>query len=83
MGTVFNQLPRMDNLSNDRIINLAKDISKIAKEAGITYIEALETYKTVALISDYDTKDEQIAGIAELLQKLVYVLEELNNRDDE
>lgn len=68
MGTIKNQLPRMDHLKKERVISFADTISEIAKKSDITYIEALETFKTLALISDYDAKDEQIAGLAEILE---------------
>lgn len=67
MGTVYNQEPRRTYLKEGQVINFANMISNISKESKITYIEALETYKALALINDYDTKDEQIAGIAEIL----------------
>ena len=68
MGTVYNQEPRRTFLKEDQVIAFADMISNIAKESKITYLEALETFKALALINDYDTKDEQIAGVAEILE---------------
>lgn len=69
MGTIDSQLPRKDHLKKGRVISFADQITEIAKESNISYMEALETFKTLALIDDYDTKDEQIAGLAEILRK--------------
>ena len=68
MGTVYNQEPRRTFLKEEQVIDFANMISNIAKESKITYLEALETFKALALINDYDAKDEQIAGIAEILE---------------
>lgn len=67
MGTVNNQLPRMELLKDSRVSVFADRISEVAKDCDITYMEALETFKTLALIDDYDTKDEQIAGMYEMI----------------
>lgn len=70
MGTVHSQPARMQSLEEGRVIAFADSISKIAKESNITYLEALETFKTLALINDYDAKDEQISGIADILERI-------------
>lgn len=69
MGTIDNQSPRMSHLKKGRVISFADEITEIAKESNISYMEALETFKALALIDDYDIKDEQIAGLAEILRK--------------
>ena len=70
MGTVYKQEPRRKFLEEEHVIAFADMISNISEESKITYIEALETYKALALINDYDAKDEQIAGIAEILASI-------------
>lgn len=70
MGTVYKQEPRRKFLEEEQVIAFADMISNISEESKITYIEALETYKALALINDYDAKDEQIAGIAEILASI-------------
>lgn len=67
MGTLKNQLPRMEHLKDDRVICFADRLKYIALQSDITYLEALETFKSLALIDDYDTKDEQLSGIADTL----------------
>jgi hypothetical protein len=71
MGTLSHQVPRTTFLDKGRVEAFARKIKEIAKETDITYKEALETYKTVALIDDYDIKDEQLAGFGDLAQELI------------
>lgn len=68
MGTLFNQKPRMDRLTDNRIISIGKNIKDISKKLEISFNDALNLYLTVAKIDDYDTKDEQLASLGELLK---------------
>lgn len=70
MGTLINQLPRMERLDESRIISIGETVKTIAKELDISFKDALNLYMAVAKIDDYDTKDEQLAGLGELLKEL-------------
>lgn len=70
MGTLFNQLPRMERLTESQIIAIGSSIKEISKELDITFNDALNLYLAVAKIHDYDTKDEQLAGFGELLKEI-------------
>lgn len=78
MGTIHDQAARMSHLKEDRIIMFSDKIFRIAEESKISYMEALETFKLVALIDQYDAGDEQISGAAELVERLCEALEGLN-----
>ncbi|MDB1687490.1 hypothetical protein [Enterococcus casseliflavus] len=79
MGTLFDQQPRRDYLSVDRVISFGEDMQEIAKELNISLSEAVELYLAVAKINDYDTKDEQLSGFGEILQSLVQAIENKDN----
>ncbi|WP_342566698.1 hypothetical protein MKY09_11555 [Psychrobacillus sp. FSL K6-4046] len=76
MGTLFEQIPRHDRLDKSRIVTIGKEVKEIGEELGISFDNALNLYLAVAKISDYDTKDEQLAGFGELLQNLINQLAE-------
>lgn len=71
MGTLSHQAPRGDYLKKEDITGTACEIKQISTELKITYMEALETYKALALINGYDTKDEQLAGFGDLAQEFI------------
>lgn len=71
MGTLFNQLPRMERLDESRIISIGETVKTIAKKLDISFKDALNLYMAVAKIDDYDIKDEQLAGLGELLKELL------------
>lgn len=71
MGTIYNQSPRRDLLKEDQVITFANMIAIIAEKSKISYLEALETYRVFALINDYDAKDEQISGLAQIIETLI------------
>ncbi|MHA3067306.1 hypothetical protein [Lacticaseibacillus saniviri] len=68
MATLKNQPPRQDNLTHVALMALANEVKLLARDAGITYMEALETYNALAKINDYDARDEQLAGFAKILE---------------
>ena len=79
MGTLQNQPPREDKLTDGRIINLGMNILNISNQLGISFDEALNLYLAAAKINDYDAKDEQLAGYAELIQDLINSINELHS----
>lgn len=71
MGTLLNQTPRMDRLTVERIIAVGRDIKEVSKILAISFTEAQNLYLAVAKIDDYDTKDEQLMGLGELLTEFL------------
>lgn len=71
MGTLFNQRPRQDRLESSRVVAIGREVKEIANELDITFNDALKLYLAVAKVDDYDTKDEQLAGLGKLVQELV------------
>lgn len=80
MGTLFNQIPRQERLGTSRVVAVGREVEEIAKELGITFNEAITLYLAVAKIDDYDTKDEQLAGLGELVQTLIEKVQYLNEK---
>jgi len=70
MGTLFNQLPRVEQLKYDEIISLGTTIDDIAGEFDISFKDAIDLYMAAAKMNNYDVCDEQLAGFGELLKDL-------------
>ncbi len=75
MGTLNNQLPRVERLKKERVETVGEEIKNISEKLDISFNDALNLYLAVAKIDDYDTKDERLAGFGELLNQLIEVLE--------
>lgn len=78
MGTLFQQLDRLEKLRVLRVENVGRDIKTIAEELEISFDEALKLFEAVAKIDDYNSKDEQLAGFGKLLKDLI---DALNNNE--
>lgn len=77
MGTLFNQLPRMQMLTADRVTTLGCDIQEIADELDISFADAISLYLATAKVDYYDSRDEQLAGFGELVQEFISAYKEL------
>jgi hypothetical protein len=77
MGTLFNQLPRMDHSMSVELnaIKIGKSVKEIQADLGITFNQALELYKLSYQVHNDDIKDEQLAGFGKLIQDLTEVLD--------
>lgn len=74
MGTLHQQLPRMQRLEWERIESIGEEIKVISERLKISFADALNLYLAVAKIDDYDTKDEQLSGFGKLLDQLIDTL---------
>jgi len=79
MGTLFNQPRREDRISEERVIAMGIEIKNVADELDISYQDAINLYLAVAKIDDYDTKDEQLAGLGELFREFIDAYKERND----
>ncbi|MHA3066600.1 hypothetical protein [Lacticaseibacillus saniviri] len=70
MGTLQNQKPRFDFITEDVAAAFSAEIENIAKTVGISHADALADFLALAKIDDYDRKDEQLAGFGKLLDAL-------------
>ena len=70
MGTLTEQTYRIKQ-SFDNTYPICNEINDLMKTFDLTFEQALEVVKLSVTICDYDVKDEQLAGIGELLQDFV------------
>lgn len=84
MGTLTSQLPRWDNLSRkEDLASWIQRVQHACEETGIKPSDdsilaaALAGRELHFRVSDWDIKDEQLAGFGELLQGLIYAIENL------
>ena len=75
MGTLFDQNPRYEALTTEKVISFGREIEEISNELGIKFNDAINLYLAKAKISDYDTKDEQLAGFGKILKSIVDAIE--------
>ena len=77
MGTLFNQLPRMQHSNSVELnaLEIGESVKLIQEDLGITFNQALELYKLSYRVHNDDIKDEQLAGFGKLIQELIEVLD--------
>lgn len=80
MGTLFEQRPRIEQLSTPgyRIVLMANELTDMF---GISFEEALKCIELDHKINDYDVKDEQLAGFGKLLRDYLEVKHYENTRN--
>ncbi|WP_243081199.1 hypothetical protein [Streptococcus dysgalactiae] len=72
MPTLFKQPPRMEkNYPLNYADDIAQKIVDIQNEYDLSEFSATEAVRMSIDIHDYDVKDEQLAGLGELLLRLV------------
>ncbi len=72
MGTLFEQQPRMEkNYPLNYADDIAKKIVDIQNEYDLSEFSATEAVRMSINIHDYDVKDEQLAGLGELLLRFI------------
>lgn len=74
MGTLTDQRPRMET-SFSETYAICNEIEYVMASYGFTFEQAIEVVKLSVQITDYDVKDEQLAGFGELLQQVVDALQ--------
>lgn len=87
MGNLFNQLQRMEKLNKYdppmslvHVGILVEELLRLTDEYKIEERTAIEILKLSVKITDYDIKDEQLAGFGELLEQFIGELAELSGR---
>ncbi|MFW6030505.1 MAG: hypothetical protein ACOCRO_09685 [Halanaerobiales bacterium] len=77
MGTIKEQRPRIENLTKAKLLSQGETLKEIAKKLDITFSEAVDLFLAVAKVNDYDAKDEQIAGLAEIIEDFMDIFKEM------
>lgn len=71
MGTLTNQTPRADRLTSSRVVSIGMNVRDVSRVLEISFKDALDLCSFIAQMDEYDTKDEQLAGLGELLKELI------------
>lgn len=71
MGTLYNQLPREQRLTVNRVTEFGYEIQDIADELDISFADAIALYLACAKVDNYDSRDEQLAGFGELVNRFI------------
>ncbi|AFV22188.1 hypothetical protein BTB_7p00060 (plasmid) [Bacillus thuringiensis Bt407] len=69
MGTLFNQQPRMEYFHSYGV-KFIGTVKELAKKNNLTIEETCRILELTMKIDDYDRKDEQLAGIGELIKEM-------------
>ncbi len=69
MGTLFNQQPRMEYFHSFGV-NFINTVKDLAEKNNLTIEETCRILELTMKIDDYDRKDEQLAGIGELIKEM-------------
>ncbi|PFS66414.1 hypothetical protein [Bacillus thuringiensis] len=69
MGTLFNQKPRMEYFHSFGV-NFINTVKNLAEKNDLTIEETCRILELTMKIDDYDRKDEQLAGIGELIKEM-------------
>lgn len=69
MGTLFNQRPRMEYFHSFGV-NFINTVKNLAEKNDLTIEETCRILELTMKIDDYDRKDEQLAGIGELIKEM-------------